>query len=77
MMWAFPEIEKKLEAELLKTYPKDWVSDEERQRRLAKLDGEIHAINVELCGMYGELIEANLDFIPIEQIEPSVFLGLE
>jgi hypothetical protein len=77
LLWENPEFNKKFEAAFLKSYPTDWISDSDRQDRLAKLDAEIRAINVELCGMYDDMIEADLDFVPIEQIDPAVFLGLE
>ena len=77
LFWSSPDVQTKLEDTFLKSYPADWVSDKERAARLTKIDGEIRTLNVQLVSIYDELTEANLDFLPIVEVDAAVFLGIE
>lgn len=77
LLFLLPDVVKRFEDAFLKTYPSTWITPEKRREQLKKVDEERMAISRELATLYDEITEADVDYLPSQDIDPGIFLGIE
>lgn len=77
LLFLLPHVVKQFEDAFLTTYPTTWITEEKRRERIKKVDEERIAISRQLTKLYADLEEADVDYVPIPDIDPGIFLGVE